>query len=105
MQAALTTLAQPDQATRILALQSGLRWLRLEAGLNHAGDMVHSLLNSVATIQGALALVEGRRLRGQVEDVEEILALAESRLRQARVMILHARQARFAGQQYTLAAA
>ena len=68
-------------------LNSSLSQLRREADRLGAGDAIHRLRNSILTAQGALGLVESRLAQGRSDEVEKLLDLAETRIREARSLV------------------
>ena len=85
--------AEPSLRYRILAAE--LSRLRVESHQVGAADTIHSLINTVSTVQGALGLVETRLTEGRDDDVERLLDLAEMRIRQGRSLVVQARRRRF----------
>jgi hypothetical protein len=80
-------MQQLNQATRSRLLMDGLRQFRYQAERSGRGDQVHQLRNTVATVQGALGLVEQRLTRGDEPELELLLDLAETRLREGRALL------------------
>jgi hypothetical protein len=76
-----------DTSTRLAVLNSSLSQLRREADRLGAGDKIHRLRNSILTAQGALGLVESRLTQGRSDEVDKLLELAETRLREARSVV------------------
>ena len=76
-----------DQATRVRMLKHNLLQVRRSVEWAGAGDVVHGLWNAVLVAQGALRLVETRLTQNDADDVDELLALAENRLRACRAAI------------------
>ena len=83
-----------DTSTRLAVLNSSLSQLRREADRLGAGDTIHLLRNSILTAQGALGLVESRLAQGRSDEVDNLLELAETRLREARSLVARRRRSR-----------
>jgi hypothetical protein len=81
-----------DTPTRLAVLNSSLSQLRREADHLGAGDAIHQLRNCILTAQGALGLVESRLAKGRSDEVEKLLELAETRLREARSLVARRRR-------------
>ncbi len=77
---------------RSSVLGSQLRQFRIEADRAGRADTVHALRNTVQTASGALRLVEHHLRHGQSTDIEVLLDIAETRLREGRAMIARARR-------------
>jgi hypothetical protein len=77
-----------DTSTRVALLASSLRQVRGEGDRLGAADAIHQLRNCILTAQGALGLVEARLAQGRDDEIEKLLDLAESRLREARALIV-----------------
>jgi hypothetical protein len=88
---------QLSQSERSRLLAASLRQLRLDTDRAGAADLVHQLRNSILTVQGALSLVEARLTKGQDDEIETLLDLAEARLRDGRALIARAQRSRFIG--------
>ncbi len=73
-------------------LGSQLRQFRIDADRAGRADTVHALRNTVLTASGALRLAEDHLRRGQSTDIEVLLDIAESRLREGRALIARARR-------------
>ncbi len=83
----MSTTKHPNQFLRSRLLKDGLRQFRYQAERSGRGDQVHQLRNTVATVQGALGLVEQRLTQGDEPDLELLLDLAETRLREGRALL------------------
>ena len=84
-----------SQSTRMRLLNSGLTQLRMQADRRGSSDIIHHLRNCVLTAQGALKLVEARLDRGDGDEVEMLLDLADSRLREGRALIVRSQRGRW----------
>lgn len=85
--------SEPSLRYRILAAE--LSRLRVQAYQVGAADTIHSLINAVSTVQGALRLVETRLADGRDDDLEQLLDLAETRIREGRSLVAQTRRRRF----------
>ena len=83
----MSTMQHPNQALRSRLLKDGLRQFRYQAERSGRGDQVHQLRNTVAIVQGALGLVEQRLTQGDEPELELLLNLAETRLREGRALL------------------
>ena len=92
----MITTSDADQFTRTRVLQAGLRQLRRDGDLFGTSATIHNLRNDIVTVQGALGLVEARLRQGHADELEMLLDLAETRLREGRALIARTLQVRFA---------
>ena len=83
----MIAIPQIDDGTRLRVLLQELRDLRRASDRLGAGDQVHALANAIQTAQAALGVVEGRLRQGRTEEVAQLLALAEERMREGRRLI------------------
>jgi hypothetical protein len=88
-----------DQCTRTRVLQAGLRQLRRDGDRFGTSDTIHTLRNAIGTVQGALGLVEARLTQGHADEIELLLDLADTRLREGRALIARTQHVRFPGLQ------
>lgn len=93
------------QQKRVVLLHAEARNLRSEADRLGAADVVHDVHNCVMTAQGALHIADARLADGRADDLDELLDLAERRMREAHALIARSRLARFPMRRPTLAAA
>ena len=101
----MITINNATQSKRALVLRAGLRHLRSDADRLGAADVVHQLMNCVMTAQGALHIVDTRLAEGRDEELEELLNLAEGRVREGRALVTRVQMARFPARQPMLRAA
>jgi hypothetical protein len=104
----MITIDNATQSKRALLLRAGVRNLRSDADRLGAADVVHQLMNCVMTAQGALHIVDTRLAEGreeELEELEELLNLAEVRVREGRALIARVQSARFPARQPMLRAA
>ena len=90
----MISTSDADQSTRTRILLTGLRQLRRDGDLFATSATIHRLRNCILTAQGALRLVEARLGRGQTEETQMLLELAETRLREGRALLARSRQPR-----------
>jgi signal transduction histidine kinase len=90
----MMTTYSTDQAIRAKLLASSLLQVRREADRLGAADVVHELRNGILTIQGALGIVEARLAQGRTDEVDNLLELADTRLRRCRALIARTQRAR-----------
>ncbi len=76
-----------EQHTRATLLTASLRQVRHQTDRLGSADVIHELRNSVLTAQGALSLVEKRLTAGYGHEVDMLLDLAETRLRECRALV------------------
>jgi hypothetical protein len=88
----IPALQHADLSLRFRILAAELYRLRVEADHVGAADTIHSLLNAVLTVQGALHLIKTRLADGRDDDLEQLLDLAEVRIRQGRSLVVKARR-------------
>ncbi len=101
----MISIPDADQSTRTRILLASLRQLRRDGDLFATSATIHALRNSILTAEGALRLAEARLLRGESEETEMLLDLAEARLREGRALLARTRQARFPSRRPALRAA
>ncbi len=95
----MSATSAADQGTRTRVLQAGLRQLRRDGDRFGTAATIHPLRNAILTVQGALGLVEARRRQGHADEIELLLDLADTRLREGRALIARTQHVRFAGLQ------
>ena len=91
----MITIDIAPQSARVSILQAGLRQLRAEANRIIAADTVHRIQNSIMTAQGALHIAEGRLIQERTDDLDNLLDLAEARLKEGRKLVVRSQQVRF----------
>lgn len=79
-------------ADRSIILGSQLRQFRHDADRVGRADTVHALRNAVLTVEGALRLAQAHLHAGGSVDVDTLLNLAETRLREGRALIALSRR-------------
>ena len=89
----MISIPDVDQSTRTRILLAGLRQLRRDGDLLATSATIHTLRNSILTAEGALRLAEARLPRGETDETEMLLDLAEARLRDGRALLARTRQA------------
>ncbi len=91
-------------SARALLLRSSLNQLQHAADRMGASDTIHYLRNCVLTAQGALGIVEARLAASRNDDLEQLIELAETRLREGRALIARSQQTRWRSAQFQAAA-
>lgn len=85
----------PSLWERAKALRDGVLALRIASDRMASADTIHHLRNCVQTAHGALSLAEAHLKAGKTDDLELLLNLAESRMREGRALIVRTQQLRF----------
>ena len=101
----MITSFDTTQLHRATLLAGSLRQIRHAAERLSAADVIHQLRNSILTAQGALGLVETRLSQGRNDDIDTLLDLAETRLRECRALVARTQSARFGRRQIAALAA
>ncbi len=84
-----------DLTERAQLLRSDLCRVRWQGQSLGSGATIHAFINKVATAHGALQLVDVRHTDGRGDDIEQLLALAEASLREARSLIAQSYRSSF----------
>jgi len=94
-----------EQYARAMLLAGSVRQLRRQTDTLGAADAIHQLRNSVLIAQGALSIVETRLSQGRDDDIEKLLDLAETRVREGRALVARTRGLRLGRRPAVLGAA
>jgi hypothetical protein len=89
-----STIEAITSTTRAHELGAELRLLRIRSDMRGTANTIHALRNGIATVQGALELADIYGKQGHQGNVEAMLQLAETRLREIRRLLFGSQRTR-----------